>query len=132
MQSDHEHLRIKDAIVLIDCYHSSMKQLLLRVPEDLHTRLAEQARASGTSVNALATRILGLGIDPSSLSRRDRLRLKLIAIGTVGRNRPQPKEPERPPLTPEERDAIRQRALDSMRGVGPILDEIEADWREVL
>lgn len=108
-----------------------MKQLLLRVPEDLHARLAERARASGTSVNALATRILGLGIDPSSLSRRDRLRLKLIAIGTVGRNRPQPKEPERSPLTPEERVAIRQRALDSMRGVGPILDEIEADWREV-
>lgn len=108
-----------------------MKQLLLRVPEDLHARLTSQARASGTSVNALANQILGLGIDPSSLSRRDRLKLKLMAVGTVGRNRPQPKVELLPVRTAKEREAIRERAIESMRGAGPILDEIEADWREV-
>lgn len=108
-----------------------MKQLLLRVPEELHARLTDQARASGTSVNALANQILGLGIDPSSLSRRDRLKLKLMAVGTVGRNRPHPNPEPTPARTPEEKAAILERALESMRGAGPILDEIEADWREV-
>lgn len=109
-----------------------MKQILLRVPEDLHARLTAQARTSGTSVNALANQILGLGIDPSTLSRRDRLKLKLIAIGTVGRNRPHPKEPELPPMTPEEREALRERAIESMRGVGPIADDLIAYERERL
>lgn len=61
-----------------------MKQLLLRVDDELHGRLTAQARALGTSVNALANDILGLGIDPTNLSRTDRLRLKLIALGTIG------------------------------------------------
>ena len=108
-----------------------MKQLLLRVPVELHARLTEQARAAGTSVNALANQILGLGIDPSALSRRDRLKLKLMVIGTVGKNRPQVKTPALPPMTPEEREAQRERAIASMRGAGPILDEIMADWRDV-
>ncbi len=60
-----------------------MKQLLLRVPDELHARLAAQARAKGTSVNALATDILGLGIDPANLTRTDRLRLKLMEIGEI-------------------------------------------------
>ncbi|GAA3736238.1 hypothetical protein GCM10022239_10180 [Leifsonia bigeumensis] len=103
-----------------------MKQLLLRVPEELHARLTDQARASGTSVNALANQILGLGIDPSSLSRRDRLKLKLMVVGTVGRGRPHPKAELAPVRTPEEKAAILERALESMRGVGPIADEIMA------
>lgn len=60
-----------------------MKQLLLRVDDELHARLAAQARALGKSVNALANEILGLGIDPTNLSRRDRLQLKLMALGTI-------------------------------------------------
>lgn len=103
-----------------------MKQLLLRVPEELHTRLTEQARASGTSVNALANQILGLGIDPSALSRRDRLKLKLMVIGTVGKNRSQEKPLALPPMTPEEREAQRERAIESMRGAGPMADELIA------
>ncbi len=64
-----------------------MKQLLLRVDDELHARLAAQARALGKSVNALANDILGLGIDPSNLTRRDQLQLKLMALGTIGRSR---------------------------------------------
>src|SRR5690606_14520297 len=101
-----------------------MKQLLLRVPEDLHARLTDQARASGTSVNSLANQILGLGIDPSSLSRRDRLKLKLMAIGTVGRDRPRSKSELLPVSTPTEREANLERAIASMRGAGPIADEL--------
>ena len=63
-----------------------MKQLLLRVDDELHARLAAQARVLGKSVNALANEILGLGIDPSNLSRRDRLQLKLMTLGSIGRN----------------------------------------------
>ena len=106
-----------------------MKQLLLRVPEDLHARLTEQARASGTSVNALANRILGLGIDPTSLSRRDRLNLKLMAMGTGGRGRTHPNAAPTPVRTPEQKAEILQRALDSTRGAGPILDELMANER---
>jgi len=70
-----------------------MKQLLLRVPEELHARLTAQAQAKGISVNALANDLLGLGIDPAQLSRTDRLRLKLIQLGEVsgsGRRPPSP------------------------------------------
>ncbi|MDX6240733.1 MAG: HicB family [Kribbellaceae bacterium] len=35
-----------------------MRQLLLRVPDDLHARLAARAQERGQSVNALATELL--------------------------------------------------------------------------
>lgn len=69
-----------------------MKQLLLRVDDELHARLATQARDLGISVNSLANDVLGLGIDPKNLSRRDRLRLKLMTVGVVGRR------PSAPPI----------------------------------
>jgi hypothetical protein len=65
-----------------------MKQLLLRVDDELHARLTAQARARGTSVNALANQILGLGIDPTNLTRTDRLRLTLMEENTIGPRRP--------------------------------------------
>ena len=108
-----------------------MKQLLLRVDDELHARLTQQARAAGKSVNALANEVLGLAIDPTNLSRRDRLQLRLVAVGEIGRNRPRPPKPQVPELTQEELDALRERALDSMRGAGPILDQITSDWRDV-
>jgi plasmid stability protein len=108
-----------------------MKQLLLRVDDELHARLAAQARAAGKSVNALANEILGLGIDPSNLSRRDRLQLKLMVVGEVGRNRPV-REPEVRSGWSEDALATRNRAIESMRGAGAILDEIMRVEREHL
>jgi plasmid stability protein len=99
-----------------------MKQLLLRVDDELHARLAAQARAAGKSVNALANEILGLGIDPSNLSRRDRLKLKLMVIGEV--RSPAEPQSELPPITPAELVALRERALASLRGAGPIADQL--------
>lgn len=39
-----------------------MKQLLLRVPDELHKRLSRRAAAEGTSVNALATGVLDVAV----------------------------------------------------------------------
>lgn len=100
-----------------------MKQLLLRVDDQLHARLTDQARASGRSVNRLANEILGLGIDPDNVSRRDRLKLRLTQVGEVGRNRQPTPRPQLPPMNREELEALRERALESMRGSGPVADE---------
>ena len=108
-----------------------MKQLLLRVDDELHARLTMQARAAGVSVNALANTVLGLAINPANLSRRDRLQLRLMALGEIGRDRPRTSRPEVPAITAAELEALRERALASMRGAGPVLDEITADWRDV-
>lgn len=106
-----------------------MKQLLLRVDDELHARLTAQARARGTSVNALANEILGLGIDPATLSRTDRLRLRLMAIGELGRARaPRARTAEEPrrTMTRAERDA----AIEATRGWGAIVDELIDEQRE--
>lgn len=92
-----------------------MKQLLLRVPDELHAQLVSQARAKGTSVNALANDILGLGIDPAQLSRTDRLRLKLIQVGEIAGAGALP-----PPPTPE-----LLAELDKLRAAPAELDEID-------
>lgn len=99
-----------------------MKQLLLRVDDELHARLAAQARALGKSVNALANEILGLGIDPTNLSRRDRLELKLMVLGEI-RGSVEP-EPDLRPISSAELEALRTRAFASMRGIGPMADEL--------
>lgn len=92
-----------------------MKQLLLRVPDELHARLTAQARARGTSVNALANDILGLGIDPTNLSRTDRLRLKLMEIGEIRGSGSLPPSPS-PQLLAD---------LEAIRAAPPELDEID-------
>ena len=101
-----------------------MKQLLLRVDEALHASLGAQARASGKSVNALANEILSLGIDPARISRRDRLQLKLIAVGEVGRGR-RGSTPELDAIpTSAEIAGVREHALSSMRGAGPLAESL--------
>ena len=63
-----------------------MKQLLLRVDDDLHAELTAQARDAGRSVNALAKDILAIGISGDTASRRDRLKLRLVSVGVVGKH----------------------------------------------
>jgi len=51
-----------------------VKQLLLRVPDELHERLARRSIPEGTSVNALATGVLDVAVtdvarDPRSIGR---------------------------------------------------------------
>lgn len=107
-----------------------MKQLLLRVDDELHARLTAQARAQGTSVNALCSHILSLGIDPAALSRTDRLRLKLMQIGAVGRN-PGTRRVEAPGrvYTAEEREAVYQAAVRETRGWDVDVDALIREQR---
>lgn len=96
-----------------------MKQLLLRIPEDLHSRLTAQARANGESVNALATSTLEATFSQERLTERDRVRLRARAAGLV------PHITSATPLT----DSEYRHAVQSLRGLGPVLDEILDDER---
>ena len=90
-----------------------MKQLLLRVPDELHRRLAARAVRDGRSVNALATEILDAAADTDEGDRRDRLRARAVASGVL-------RESEAPALS----DAERSQILASTKGMGQVIDRI--------
>lgn len=60
-----------------------MRQLLLRVPDDLHARLTERARRSGRSANAIATDILEREVSDESGDARATLRAKARRLGLL-------------------------------------------------
>jgi len=95
-----------------------MRQMLLRVPDELHSRLARAARESGCSVNALANEILDEAVPAEPMDERARLREKARQLGVLV-------ELPAEKISPERRAA----ALESTRGMGPVLDEIFADGR---
>jgi len=97
-----------------------MKQLLLRVPDDLHRRLAIRAAREGRSVNALATELLDLGAEADLGDRRARLRARAAAAGFL-RSIPAPL------VAPGERVEV----LATTRGLGPVVDVLIAGEREV-
>lgn len=94
-----------------------VKQVLLRVPDDLHARLAARAADSDRSVNAVATEILDAHIDDAAAAGRDRLRARARQLGILA------SAPSRASVTPERRRAA---ALSVGR---PILDELLRDGR---
>jgi plasmid stability protein len=96
-----------------------MKQLLLRVPDDVHRRLAARAARDGRSVNSVATEILDAAADADEGDRQARLRARAAALGVL---REVPAEPVSP--------ARRRRVIASTRGTGPILDRLLAAERE--
>jgi plasmid stability protein len=96
-----------------------MKQLLLRVPDDVHRRLAARAARDGRSVNALATEILDAAVDADGGDRRARLRATAAACGLL-------RTVPATPVTP----ARRRRIIASTRGTGPILDQLLAEERD--
>jgi plasmid stability protein len=98
-----------------------MKQLLLRVPENLHERLAARAAREGRSMNSLATEILDAATNGEPDDRRARLRAKAAALGMLVTI-------DAPPVS----DERRKRALASTRGLGPIADELIREGRERL
>jgi antitoxin FitA len=97
-----------------------MKQLLLRVDDDLHAELTAQARDAGRSVNALAKDILAIAISSDTASRQDRLKLRLVAVGVVGQH---VGKTETAPI-PIHNSQLRDKAIDSMHGAGQIIDDI--------
>jgi HicB family len=94
----------------------AVKQLLLRVPEDLHRRIRARAAREGRSMNAVAGAILDsstdadLGAPPIP---QERLRARARALGMLS------EVPARP-VSKAERDRI----IASTRGIGPIVDRL--------
>jgi len=95
-----------------------MKQLLLRVPEDVHRRLAARAARAGRSVNAVATEILDAAADADRGDRRARLRARARTLGILDANQAKAVSPTR-----------RQRIIASTGGTGQVLDRLLADER---
>jgi plasmid stability protein len=62
-----------------------MRQLLLRVPDEMHQRLSARARREGRSINAIANEILDSSADVDLGSSRDRLRARAVAAGILAR-----------------------------------------------
>ena|SRR6266508_1111703 len=96
-----------------------MKQLLLRMPDEVHRRLAARAAREGRSVNAVATEILDLAADADQGDRRSRLRARAAAAGIL--------ESSPAPAVPPE---LRQAIIESARGLGPIADALIDAERE--
>ena len=98
-----------------------MKQLLLRVPDDLHRRLAARAAEQGRSVNALASEILDTATEGEAADRRSRLRARAAALGML-ESRP----------APAVTAGRRRKILDGTRSWGPIADELISYERDRL
>lgn len=96
-----------------------MRQLLLRIPDDLHARLSSRARRSGRSANAIATELLEQGIADESSDARATLRARARRIGVLATSVAGAVPPA----------ADRETALASARGLGPVLDSLLADGR---
>jgi plasmid stability protein len=96
-----------------------MKQLLLRVPDDVHRRLAARAARAGQSVNAVANEILDAAVDADEGDRRARLRARAGMLGLRQSN-----------TSPVVVDPRRQKVIDATKGTGPVLDRLLADERD--
>jgi plasmid stability protein len=98
-----------------------VKQLLLRVPEDLHRRLALRAGRQGRSMNAVATEILDAVPEGEWGDRRARLRAAAAAAGIL----------DTAPGSPTRMSARqRRRIIDSTRGLGRQLDGLLSEERD--
>ncbi len=96
-----------------------VKQLLLRVPEDLHRRLALRAGREGRSMNAVATEILSAIPDSEQADRRARLRAAAAASGMLRTTAPARVSASQ-----------RARVLRTTRGLGKHVDQLLSDERD--
>jgi plasmid stability protein len=95
-----------------------MKQLLLRVLDEIHCRLIARAARDGRSVNALAPEILEVAFDADEGDRRARLRAKAAILGISGAAPAQSVSAAR-----------RRRMIASTTRTGAILDRLLAEER---
>lgn len=96
-----------------------MKQLLLRVPDDVHGRLAARAARAGQSVNAVANEILDAAVDADVGDRRTRLRARAATLGVL-----------RSGTAPVVGRSRRRGIVASTKGAGAVLDRVLAEERE--
>ncbi|MCC3764839.1 toxin-antitoxin system HicB family antitoxin [Glycomyces sp. TRM65418] len=106
-----------------------MKQLLLRVDDDLHARLTERAKRERRSVNAIANEILSVVGEGDGRTASERVRARAAALGMLA---PPLKAVERHDRPVKDVETLRAEVLDSMRGVGEILDGILDEDRDRL
>jgi plasmid stability protein len=92
-----------------------MKQLLLRVPDDLHRRIAARAKREGRSMNALAGAILDASTGADTQTPQERLRARAAALGLLNESNIDP-----PQISGSERKGI----IASTRGIGPLVDKV--------
>jgi plasmid stability protein len=100
-----------------------MRQLLVRIPDDLHARLTAKAKREGVSVNALANKALQAAAPPAGpangiTTRRQRLREKAREMGILV-------ETPAPSVAPERFTA----ALKETEGLGPVVDNLWSEGR---
>ena len=91
-----------------------MRQLLLRVPDEMHQRLAARARREGRSINAIANEILDSAADVDLGSSRDRVRARAVALGILAR----------PKSGPSAQVTSRDEVLRLLSGVNVSADEL--------
>lgn len=90
-----------------------VKQILLRVPDEIHRRLTARAARAGRSINAVATEILDATVDADQGDRRARLRAQAGALGILAAM------PAGSATTGQ-----RRRILASAKGLGPLADRL--------
>jgi plasmid stability protein len=98
-----------------------VKQLLLRVPDSVHQRIAARAAREGRSINAVATEIIDAAADADQGDRTSRLRARAAATGSLV------------PLPGKTiSKAERRRIIESTRGLGPMADRLIDEERDRL
>ncbi|MFB9728106.1 toxin-antitoxin system HicB family antitoxin [Haloechinothrix salitolerans] len=100
-----------------------MKQLLLRVDDELHAQLTERAQRERRSVNALANEILSRATQAGATSPRHHVRARAAALGLLA-------APLATPGRRSEEGDDRQRVLERTRGLGPMLDDLIDEDRD--
>jgi plasmid stability protein len=96
-----------------------VKQLLLRVPEEIHRRLVTRAAREGRSLNAVATEILDAAADADGGDRGTQVRAAAAAAGTLRAVKARSPSQKR-----------RRQIIESTRGLGPRIDDLLAQERE--
>lgn len=105
-----------------------MKQLLLRVDDDLHARLTERAKREHRSVNAIANEILAVVGESNGRTETEKVRARAAALGMLA----SPLKAVEHGRQVRDVEALRAEVLESMRGVGEILDRILDEDRDRL
>lgn len=100
-----------------------MKQVLLRVPDDVHQRLAQRAAAEHRSVNALATELLDRAVDVGAgASERARITARARRLGLLVAE-PEQEQTDAPP------GRARAAAIAASQGIGAQLDRLLDEGR---
>ena len=100
--------------------HDAVKQLLFRVSDEVHRRLTARAARDERSVNSVATEILDAAADADEGDRRERLRARAATLGILRAT----------PATPVTATR-RRKVVASTRGIGPVVDQLLVEEREL-